>query len=196
MILTVTLPVSLNYVLLHNKQYMGVITIKPTYSAMLPFGGIGQVSAGYGKRDMFAPALMNDERRDGDIYTMSAGYIYPLFQGRGMASFKYEYSVEDTDGRNWESKADRINLGILLPLRYNLHLTFSGDVFINKYDNVHSAFDVRREDKIYSGSAGVTHELFKGLNLNLQYSQTRSDSNIAVYDYKRNVYMAGLEYNF
>jgi tetratricopeptide (TPR) repeat protein len=192
----ITLPVSYNYVLLNEQQYVGLITIKPTFNLMLTSSSIAQISVGYGKRDMLKPALMADEKRDGDIYSASVAYILPFSQGRGMASLKYEYTKEDTQGVNWDSKTDRVNLGILVPLTYSLKLTLSGDALVNKFDTVHTVFGVTREDKIYSGAVGVTYEMVKGLNLNLQYSYTRSDSNIAVYDYDRNVYMAGLEYNF
>jgi hypothetical protein len=75
-------------------------------------------------------------------------------------------------------------------------VTASGEVFWQHYDHRHTVFDVVRRDKTYTGSAGLIWEIVKGLSVNLQYSHTRADSNIAVYDYKRNVYNVGVEYTF
>ncbi len=55
---------------------------------------------------------------------------------------------------------------------------------------------MKRSDRTYTGAAGVRWEILNGLNLNLQYSHTHADSNISVYEYKRNIYNVGLEYIF
>ncbi|HAK88623.1 MAG TPA: hypothetical protein DCP24_06880, partial [Nitrospiraceae bacterium] len=53
-----------------------------------------------------------------------------------------------------------------------------------------------RRDDIYSAGGGVIYELLKGLNLNLNYSHTRADSNFAIYNYKKNIYSFGVDYSF
>ena len=67
---------------------------------------------------------------------------------------------------------------------------------MQEFKNRHTVFEVKRKDDIYQGSIGVTWESFKNMDLVLQCNTTRADSNIAIYDYERDVYSAGIEYRF
>lgn len=192
----VTLPLSYSHVWLHEREYMSVTSAKPALNILLFPGHIGQLSIGYAKREMFQAPINDDEDRDGDVYSAGIGYIYPFSKGKGMFNLRYEYSKDSTDGVNWDNSGNRISTGILIPVTDKINLTLSGDVFLQDYKNTHTAFNVERRDKIYSGSAGLIWEMLKGLNLNLQYFYTRADSNIVFYDYKRNVCMVGIEYRF
>jgi len=201
---SVTLPLNYSHVWLTEHEYMHITTLKPTLSVMLFPDLIGLFSLGYGKREMINASLDPDEDRDANIYNASVGYVYPFMDGKAMINFKYEYSLEETDGRNWDNNGNRMNLGLLLPLRDKINMVMSGDVFVQKYKNYSTIFNApgypdkptERFDKIYSGSAGFIWEIFKNLNLNLQYSYTRADSNFPIYDYERSVYASGLEYSF
>lgn len=200
----VTLPLNYNHVWLNELQYMHTSTIKPTLTVMLFPDLIGQFSLGYGKREMLQAGSDPDEDRDANIYDASAGYIYPFWDGKAMFNFKFEISKEGTDGKNWASTGNRMNLGLLLPVKDNVKLLLSGDVLAQKYKNYHTIFNspgfpsdpTRRFDRIYSGSAGLLWEISGNLRVNLQYSYTRADSNFAIYDYSRNAYSTSLEYSF
>lgn len=192
----ITMPLSYNHIWLHEREYMSVIAARPTLSVMLFPGHIGQFSAGYTKRELLQAPINSDEDRDGDIYSASAGYLYPFAEGKGMFTLRYEYSRDAADGVNWDNTGNRITLGLLVPVIDKLNLTASGDMFLQDYEKVHTAFGLKRKDKIYTGTLGITYEILKDLTMNLQYSYTRADSNIAVYDYKRNAYTAGLELRF
>ncbi len=211
----VTLPLTYNHVWLNEREYMGVVSAKPTLTAIIAPRHIGQLSVGYGKRDMLRPTTP-EEDRDGDIYSIGAGYIYPFSEGKGMFNLRYEYTKENTDGVNWDNSGSRLSAGLLAPLRDKVSLTVSGDATLQYYDHLHTITvsnadavaigllpvpgypdtPTRRRDKVYTGMVGITWELLNNLNLNVNYSYTRADSNFAIYDYKKNAYMAGLEYSF
>lgn len=202
----ITLPLTYNHLWLNEREYMGMISVKPTLNIILFPGHLGQFSAGYGKRDMlkYNPGSDPDEDRDANVYSLAFGYIYPFSDGKGMFNLRYEYSSDDTDGRNWDNTGHRISASLLMPLISKVNLILSGDIFLQDYKNTHTISGVRgfpdtptkRKDKIYTGIAGMTWEMLKGLNLNLQYSHTRADSNFPIYDYKRGLYIAGIEYTF
>jgi hypothetical protein len=46
------------------------------------------------------------------------------------------------------------------------------------------------------GTAGLTWDVNKYLSVLAQYSGTRADSNIFVYDYIRSLYSVGLEFRY
>lgn len=198
---TLTFPLSYNHVWLGNNEYMKGLSWKPTLSIVTGSGLLWQVAAGVSDRKMLNP--LSDDR-SGKTYTASLGYLYPFHEGKGMVNLKYEYSWDDAKGQDWDNNGQRASLNLLLPLKDNVGLIMSGDLFVQKYDNDNSVWGVngfpsgptRRFDRIYTGSAGILWNLFDGLNLNLLGTYTRADSNFAVYDYERTLYSLGLEYNF
>jgi tetratricopeptide (TPR) repeat protein len=192
----ITLPVSYSHVWLDKHQYTAVGLVKPTVSLMFLPNHIGQLSIEYARREMLESPTNRAEDRDANIFILSPGYIYSFLGGKGMFNVRYEFSRDDTEGKNWENIGNRISLGVLVPVVNKLSFTFSGDIFWQHYDHPHTLFGMERKDRTYYGSGGFLWEVFKGLRLNLQYSHTRAESNIRVYEYKRNTYTIGAEYTF
>jgi tetratricopeptide (TPR) repeat protein len=202
-----TAPVSYNYVWLNEHRYMEMMSVKPTVSIATAGGMIWQLGAGYAKRGMVKPSADPDEERDGDIYNFTAGYVYPIKEGKGMFNLKYEYSIDDAKGINWDNRGSRVSMGLLLPLEDKVNLMLNGDAYVQKYGNVNSFTGTshgpgfpdepsKRLDKTYTASGGILWEVTKVLNMNLNYTFTRAHSNFAVYDYSRNQFSLGLEYSF
>jgi hypothetical protein len=175
---------------------MWVLFAKPTVNFIFFPNHIGQLSVGYIRREMHKPSLDRHEDRDGNIYSVSPGYVYSFKSGRGIFNFRYEFSMDNTEGKNWENAGNRINLSLLLPVMDKLSFTISGEVFLQDYQHTHTFFGMKRSDRTYYGAAGMRWEVLKGLTLSFLYSHTHADSNISVYEYKRNVYTTGLEYTF
>jgi tetratricopeptide (TPR) repeat protein len=192
----ISLPLSSNYVWVHEKEYLATFSTKPTLSIMFIPGHIGQFSIGYEKREFLQSPPDKDEDRDADAYSVSAGYVHPFSGGRGMFNLKYEFSKEDTKGKNWINNGNRINTGLLIPMSDRVKLIMSGDLFMQDYKNTHTIFGKKRQDVIYTGSGTLMFEILRGLNVLLQYTHATADSNIAIYDYNRNIYTAGFEYRF
>lgn len=192
----VTLPLSYSRIWLKQHKYMDVTTVKPTLNLMFLPGHIGQLSPGYTKRDMLQPALDPDEDRDGRIYSLAAGYVYPFAEGLGAFNLRYERSKDNASGRNWDNTGDRFSAGLLLPLIEMVSLSVSGEILEQDYEEIHTAFNVRRDDTIYSGTIGLSWEMSPNTLLIAQYARTNAQSTIPEYDYTRDVYNLGVEYRF
>jgi hypothetical protein len=175
---------------------MAVALANPTVSFMFLPNHIGQFSMGYMRREILHDPPDRYENRDGNILTVSPGYIYSFKNGKGLFMLKYEFSSDNTEGKNWENTGNQIILNFLLPVIDKLSFTISGEMFLQDYQHTHTFFGMKRSDRTYYGAAGMRWEMLNGLNLNLQYSHTHADSNISVYEYKRNIYTVGLEYIF
>jgi tetratricopeptide (TPR) repeat protein len=202
----VSLPVSYSHMWLNEQEYMNIISAKPTLNVQIFPGHIGQFSLGYGRREMLKPGSDPDEDRDGNLYSSLIGYVYPFKEGRGMFNIKYEYSKDDTQGRNWDNTVNKVSAGIIFPVMHKLSVSLSGDMSFQYYKNIHTVSGTgtngypdkpaKRRDYIYNAGGGIFYELAKRLNLNLSYSHTRADSNFAIYDYRKNIYSFGVDYNF
>lgn len=192
----ITLPLTYTYALVHEEAYMTVASARPTLNLQFKSGDIGQLTLGYAKRTMQQPALDPDEDRDGDIYSASAGYVHTFDQNRGVINARYELSREQTAGRNWDNIGNKLNFGALIPLKERLRLTVSGEAYWQDYKYTNTAFEIKRADRTYTGAVAVLWNIYKAIELNIQYSYTKANSNIAVYDYNRNVYTVGMECSF
>lgn len=190
-------PLSYSHIWLDQQEYLSLLSFRPMLQFALKPGHIIQATAGVSRQDMKKDSIDPDESRDADIYTASAGYIHPFNDNRNLFNLIYEFTKQDTEGRNWENNGHRISAGLLLPFfRNDLNLILSGDALLQDYDNIHTIFDKKRKDRIYTGSANLRWEMNKKISMNLQYSHTTADSNIRNYDYKRNIVTAGMELRF
>ena len=188
----VTFPLVYSYVWLGGSGYESIFSVRPTYTKVLSPGNVGQLSAGYASRDIFEQYLDPDENRDGNIYSASAGYIHTFSGGKGVVNIRYEFSRDVTSGQNWTNTGHRIDASVLAPLSDTVRVVASGEAFLQNY-RFNSIFEVTRRDRTYSGSASIIWQFSKFFDLNLQYTHTTADSNIPLYDYSRNIYLAGIE---
>jgi tetratricopeptide (TPR) repeat protein len=192
-----SLPISYAYLWVEGDPYMSLLSMRPTLQIALYPNQIAQFSVGYDKRELIEGAMDRDEDRDGNVFNASAGYIRLFKEGRGTFNVIYEFSNDDTDGKNWANTGNRFIVSCLIPdLIKKTSLVLSGDIFLQDYDNTNTVFEKKRKDETYTVSATAIAEIVKALYLNLQYSYIRADSNIAVYDYDRNIYTMGFEYRF
>ena len=193
-----TLPSSFSYLWLREKEYMSVIQTRPTFHYLFAPEHLGYFAVGYARREMLRspPNHNRNEERDGNIWSISPGYLHPFRGGKGLLYLYYEFSDDNTEGKNWENIGNRFTLGLIFPIVEKVSLSVSGDILLQDYRHTHTFYGMERSDRIYYGSTGIRWEILKGLKLNLQYAHSRTDSNIDVYEYRRNVVQLGVEYTF
>jgi tetratricopeptide (TPR) repeat protein len=191
-----SLPVSYSHVLLADKKYMGMVSVRPTQSLLLPSGHIGQFSLAYTRREMLRDPYLAEEDRDSDIFGAGGGYVAPFGEGKGMVSLRYEFSYDNAVGQNWVNRGHRLNVGGNFPVIDGLTLQLNGDFFAQDYLHEHTSFNKVREDTVYTAVAGLTWDITPNVSLNFQYNHTRAVSNIDQYDYRRNTITTGIEAGF
>jgi tetratricopeptide (TPR) repeat protein len=204
----ITLPLSYSYMWLNEREYMWLLSINPTLTLEVAKGHIGQFSVGYSKRDMlkYFTGFDPNEDRDGNLFGLSAGYFYFFNEGRGILYVRHDYSIDNTEGRNWDSQSRGVSLGAIYPFTEKLSFQIAGEYIWQKYKNIHTLSGTqvsgfpnkpsKRKDKIYSVTAGIIFDITKKLRANMGYYYLRADSNFAVYDYKRNIYTFELNFSF
>ena len=193
----ISLPVTYSHIWVHEREYMGLFAAVPTLQYAFHPEHIGQFSIGFVNRELIDSPIDSDEDRDAGIISASAGYIHPFSEGNGVAKLMYEFTHDDADGKNWDNNGNRVSLSLLYPLMLQeLNIVAAGDMFFQNYLHTHTVFGKKREDETYTGTVSLRWNVLKDATMNLQYSHVRADSNIAVYDYRRNIYTAGIEYRF
>lgn len=128
-----------------------------------------------------------DSRRDGHAHEFNLNYLRGLeaidgyaFCGAGYqdntASHRDEYFTEMT-GR----------VGVSASFFEHFGFRVQGDYNDKNYDNQDSFHRIKREDARYGASAALSwRSQAEWLDVSVEYTHTRNDSNIADYDYRRN----------
>ncbi len=183
-----------------HKQYLDTFTVGPFYRHLIGKTNLVELFAGYGINEYTHNSPTNipqDPREDRDSEGLrgSASWIW-LFRQGAFCNLKYEYDRAKADGANWDKEGHNLSLNLAYPIADGVSFQLSGQMYLEDYNNVHSTFLVKRDDEKYQGSVGLTWEFLKNASLIAQYSATRQSSNIVIYDYRRELYTAGLEYRF
>jgi hypothetical protein len=139
--------------------------------------------------------LIPDENRDSTGISSYASWVW-LFNKDSFMNLRYQFVDQNAKGRNWENTSHSFSANIVVPTSDNVKLQFSGEFTTMNFPQENTIFDVKRADQISNLSAGITWELHKNITLVGQYSRIDNGSNIAIYDYLRNLYTVGLEYRF
>jgi len=175
------------------KRYVDSLSAGPLLRTLVGKNSILELYAGFDKKEYFRPPLTPEEDRDSDTLSTYISWIW-LFKEGAFFNLKYEFSDVDTDGAWWDNNGNGFLVNTSIPLMEKLKLQVSGQMLLQDYKNYHTTFAKERADEIYQGSLGFTWEFFENANLVIQYTKTRADSNIGIYDYSREVYTAGVEY--
>jgi tetratricopeptide (TPR) repeat protein len=192
----ITLPCTYSYLWLHSDKYMSVVSARLTLSFMPIENHIGQLLAGYIRREMLQLPSSRNENRDANLWIISPRYLYAFSGGKGLFDIRYELWIDEAEGKNWENIGNRLKLSLLVPVVDRVCLTISGDAFLQDYRHTHTIFGMKRSDRTYMGLANIRWEILRGLSFTLQYAYTKADSNISVYEYEQNLLTAGMAYNF
>ena len=110
---------------------------------------------------------------------------------------EYQFDNENAEGANFDYDGHKLQGSFLCrtPFRDTV-LSVTGEYHYRDYDNVHSFFAQRRRDKEFSMSVVLAYPLPRDLTLSLEYLRDRNDSNLALFDFTRNVFSIGLQWRY
>ncbi len=204
-----------SYSLVDDSKYLSKIAVNPTFTKSIGKDDTIQVYAGYQKKNFLDAVTVEADNRDADEYSLNInwfhffsqekGVLFPFMEeydlsffakNRGYFNLFYKLSTDRADGTNWDLLANKITATLLVPLLKDWKLRLTGDISYHDYKKIHSTFGVHRKDVIYDAFALLYYRLKNNLDLQFLYNHLRDDSNIALYDYSRNVYSIGVEWRY
>lgn len=179
------------------ERYMGNLTVGPMFRTFLSQTQILEIFAGYNNKEYFQHDAWQplEEDRDSEGLSTYISWVW-LYKKDAFLNLRYAFSNEAADGANWSKEGRRFSLNTIYPLTDKLKLQISGQVFVEDYKNTHNVFNTKRDDKTYEGSIGFVWELYKNTDFIAQYTNSRIDSDISIYDYEKYLYTFGLEYRY
>jgi tetratricopeptide (TPR) repeat protein len=201
-----SLLLSYNYLEIDYTKYKEAWTVNPSHTFIISGNHLGQVSLTYRKdgyynrewtRKKFGAYPAQAEDRRADYFSAGLGYFYRFSEGRGLFNLRTEGSINDADGRNWKYRGYKVSAGLLYPFINNrLRANIFGEVYLRDFSEIHTVYERERRDNTYTAQIALTYAIINPLDVTLGYAHTMNDSNIGVYEYRRNLYTLSLEYRF
>lgn len=188
-----------SYALVRNpsyKKYSGNLSLGPMFRWAVRDNQLLEFFAGYADNKYYNQLLLiPDENRDSTGISSYGSWVW-LFGKNSFMNLRYQYVDQNAEGRNWENTSHSFSANVIVPTSDNVKLQFSGEFTKMNFPRENTIFDMKRADQISNLSAGITWEFHKNVTLVGQYTRIDNESNIAIYDYLRNLYTVGLEYRF
>lgn len=190
------------YTLLHAARFAEEVSVVPSAMFWESETLYTVASARYRTSRFFNQAISPDQEavRDRDGWTTRLGFDqYLLFNSkRSVGRFSYHFEVSRNHGTDWEYNSHQVGLGLQTPLWWGLTLYGDGVYQHRAYLHVNS-FDApplgvldtddrrARRDDVLIGSVALSRDIGRYLTLSLAFAHTSNLSNIAFFDYRRNL---------
>lgn len=180
------------------RRYAENFSVGPLVRFLLNQNNILELSGAYAGRNYFKPPPAGNPGDDMSAHAFDfyLSWMWILKSG-GLFNLKYGLNIDHADGFHYNNFGHRFTSILIQPLWKKLSLQVSGDVYLQDYGNGNEFFNnVRRNDRVYSGTLGLNWNLSRNVNAIAQYTWTRAYSNIFIYDYERSLFSLGVELRF
>ncbi len=190
---TVSMPLQYNHTWVDRGGFLSSETINPLVNFKITERQTGQIGVKLQLKDYLRASVNDNEDRDAFRAAPGVSWLMLFWDNKAILNLRYELDAEDTDGRNWDYFGHRFTASVRVPFFLDkLYLTLAGDVYLQDFENMHSTFNVEREDEAYTASTQFSYDLTRNFQLQLRYTYVDHDSNIAIYKYGRNVISGGV----
>ena len=149
------------------------------------------------------PAPPSREIRDADNVTVGVLHVLRFEQDRHFVKGGYQYDREAADGANYAYDGHRLLAGAQYTLPWwSVRLHYDVDVHLRAYDGRNSILPttkperVQRQDRELTNVVRAELPLPYSLTLSGEYQSTLNLSNVAVFDYRRNVFSMILSWSY
>ena len=196
---SISLLTSYNLTRVANIDYLKTITLSPTYTFFINKTQFATGSLKYqDKKYVKAPVNANEDREGNDT-NIGISWFYLLSENKGFINARYEYNRETPKGKNWQYSGNRIGFSLIYPLTLitqHLTLNLGGEGYSQSFDNTHTTFLKKRTDTTYTFNTMLSYTIYDDIDIQLQYAYIRTDSNISVYGYNKNMVTMGVDGRF
>jgi hypothetical protein len=147
---------------------------------------LSELHASYeAKRFFDTPVFTGQPDRNGSDISIGVGHMIMLGKKSGIA-FDYTYDRNAAEVDSWSYAGNKITANALAEWGdYNIFGSLS--YYDRRYDAVAPAYSEKRHDGVQEYAVGVTWKAGRGWSVTLSDDHTINDSNLAVYQYTRNI---------
>ena len=147
-------------------------------------------------KDFFAIQKEDDEKRDAINKLFGLVHTIRFFGGQHQINFGYHYDNEDAQGRNWRYDGHKAVAGLLVTLPWEVRATSNFEFHARFYKGINSLFSERRQDQQRTTLVSLAKDINPNLTLTLEHLWDDTQTTIAFYKSRRQVYSAGLTWRY
>jgi tetratricopeptide (TPR) repeat protein len=146
----------------------------------------------------YAPVSFQPFDRDGKLHAGTVSHVIEPADSSWSGSLSYSHTSNRTEGSDFASRGDVLAGAIRYAFTRRANLTVGASIARERYDNPNSltGFTLARRDTPRGLFAQFTGPLTDHLRYYLQFQKSRSDSNIAFYDYEQRIVIGGIAADF
>ena len=193
---TANVLLSYNNTVVDNASYLQSFTVSPAYFRQYGPLALSSLSLRAQKKHYMTEPFSRQEDRDSLDIGLALAYFSFFKGGDAFWGLRYELNREDTDGENWDYTGNKGSFTLLYPFMERWKAQGYLEGYWKDFRNTNTYYGKERKDTTYTASVLVSRGVRKGLDLAVQYTRVRDDSNIAAYDYNRNIISAGVDARF
>lgn len=187
----------LNGFLSRHSPTLSATLVEP--STIVPvLGTVGHMTTALGryqKKNFFGEfdPRFPSEQRDGFNQMVGLFHSFRFANDRTVLRLGYEYDVERTEGTSFSYNGHRFEVGLQVRLPWELQAGYTFSTHFRDYQNPQTLFLdkdgalSRRNDTQYDHLIQLTKTLGEHWLVTAQFSHTNAVSNVAIYDYTKNV---------
>ena len=191
-----SVPVQYNYTWVDDQDYLGTLSVNPLINVKIAENQLGQLGVKFQDKNYEQTPVLVAEDRNGTRWAPGAAWFFFFNQNKSFLNLRYEYDSENTRGNNWDYGGHRASAAVQLPLVENWKMTLVGEGYWQDFKNTHSAFNVKRSDENYTGSASLAYSFNKDWEWQIRYTYIDHPSNITIYEYTRSIVSTGVTARF
>lgn len=177
---------SFSYSGVGGDHYSTVHAVRPALDMKLSPQSLTKLQLGYESKRFFNSAVFTGNA-DRTATNIAAGVTHTaMLTGKTGLALGYAYDSDDADADAWDSAGHRGSLRLQSDTRLFTALV-TASFTDRKYDAASSPLTPRRHDQTQEYSVGLSRNIAKTIRLNLSDTYTLNDSNLAQYEYTRNI---------
>lgn len=201
-----------DYVKVGQSPYLISHAIQPVFILSEGSHAYTQLQFRYQHKDFQHGLFLQNSLRDGKNWLAGVTQYLLFANNAGSVRIGATFDMDRTGGgapatatpgvqtnADWAYHGYLLSTGLSLPPLWSFKVDVAFDYYHQQYVNPNSfspTGTVRRRDDIYFFTGTVTHDITQSLSLALQYSYTRDQNTISVFDYTRSIYSVVLAGRF
>lgn len=140
--------------------------------------------------------LFSEDNRDAVNHEVGFTHFLRFKDAKHYIKGGYFYDREFAHGDNWDYEGNKFVIGFQYTLWKDIRFNVDYEYKLIRYDNPNIFFDEKRDDKEGAVMVALSKDISKNLSLSLEYMRRDNSSNIALYDYEKNLYSVGASWRW
>ncbi len=197
-VVTATLRLADQFSQFDGRGFRNQVTLRPALEWRQATNALAEFAYTAGFNAYLFDATVPAQDRDGTSHTLSLLQHVACRKGavRFRAGYSHEFNNADGGDYDFDSGAFVIGTNMRLPAELRLDLSFRYTAFDYDNPNSNNGFTAARDDDLSQVSVYLSRRVDARTTIYFRFDYTNNSSNIAVFDYDREVFRFGVILRF